>query len=143
VKYGTTPLLTIVFLLALSGSIFAQGVQADPSPALPSGFLGPDLIAWSQMQTPRPVPQPLPPDQRPGAQEQPSAETFAGTIIKIKSSYSLRLAGGITYRLNDQDSDRNNVKQYEGQQVAVLGNLSPDRSGLRIVAIRLASLELR
>lgn len=128
----------IVFLLALSGSIFAQGVQAEPSPALPSGVLGSDLIAWSQVQTPRPVPLPLPLGQRPVAQ-QLSAETFVGTIIKTDSSYSLRVAGGKTYQLDDQDSDRNNVRQYQGKQVAVLGNLVGNCSGLRIVAIRLAS----
>ena len=89
-------LVTMGFLLILCASMCAQGVQPEPAPALPSGVLGPDLIAWSQMQTPRPVPQPLPPDQNPRAQQQATAEVFAGMIVKIDARYVLKMQSGIT-----------------------------------------------
>lgn len=132
-------LVTAGVLLILAGSMFAQGVQSEPAPALPSSVLGPDLIAWSQMQTPRPVPQPLPPDQNPGASQQPTAETFTGTIIRVETSYVLKLASGLTYRLDDQTDDRNDRRQYEGKQVRLIGSLDADRNRIHILSIKLVS----
>ncbi len=134
-KQKASVIATTGFLLILCGSMFAQGVQAEPAPALPSGVLGPDLIAWSQMQTPRPVPQPLPPDQNPRAQQQPTAETFAGTIVKVGASYFLKVRDVITYRLDDQGQSR----QYEGKQVRLLGNLNANRNSLQVVSIQQSS----
>jgi hypothetical protein len=127
-------LVTMGFLLILCASMCAQGVQPEPAPALPSGVLGPDLIAWSQMQTPRPVPQPLPPDQNPRAQPQATAEVFAGMIVKIDARYVLKMQSGITYRL-----DRANVGQYEGKQVRLAGNLDANRNQLHVITIELVS----
>jgi hypothetical protein len=135
VKQKASVIATTGFLLILCGSMFAQGVQAEPAPVLPSGVLGPDLIAWSQMQTPRPVPQPLPPDQNPRAQQQPTAETFAGTIVKVGASYFLKVRDVITYRLDDQGQSR----QYEGKQVRLLGNLNANRNSLQVVSIQQSS----
>ncbi|MGA7635017.1 MAG: DUF5818 domain-containing protein, partial [Terriglobales bacterium] len=104
------------------------------APALPSGVLGPDLIAWSQMQTPRPVPQPLPPDQNPRAQQQATAEVFAGMIVKIDASYVLKMQGGITYRL-----DQANMGRYEGKQVRLAGSLDANRNQLHVITIELVS----
>lgn len=127
-------LVTMGFLLILCASMCAQGVQPEPAPALPSGVLGPDLIAWSQMQTPRPVPQPLPPDQNPRAQQQATAEVFAGMIVKIDARYVLKMQGGITYRL-----DQANVGQYEGKQVRLAGSLDAKRIQLHVITIELVS----
>ncbi len=127
-------LVTMGFLLILCASMCAQGVQPEPAPALPSGVLGPDLIAWSQMQTPRPVPQPLPPDQNPRAQQQATAEVFAGMIVKIDARYVLKMQGGITYRL-----DQANMGQYEGKQVRLAGSLDANRNQLHVITIELVS----
>jgi hypothetical protein len=127
-------LVTMGFLLILCASMCAQGVQPEPAPALPSGVLGPDLIAWSQMQTPRPVPQPLPPDQNPRAQQQATAEVFAGMIVKIDARYVLKMQSGITYRL-----DQANMGQYEGKQVRLAGNLDANRNQLHVITIELVS----
>ncbi len=141
-KQKATILATAAFLLIMAGSMLAQGVQSEPAPALPSSVLGPDLIAWSQMQTPRPVPQPLPPDQNPRAPQQPT-ETFAGTIMKVDASYVLKLASGLTYRLdyqnNDQTDERNNARQYEGRHVRLTGNLDANRSTIHVLGIQLIS----
>lgn len=130
-------------LLILVGSMFAQGVQSEPAPVLPSGVLGPDLIAWSQMQTPRPMPQPLPPDQNPRAPQQPTAETFTGTIVKVDATYVLKSTSGVTYRLIRQNDDRNddqdNGRQYEGKRVRLVGILDANRNSIHILSIQLIS----
>jgi hypothetical protein len=55
--------LGLLFGLTLLPS--AQEVQSRPTPAIPFEILGPQLIAWSQMQKPQPIPQPLPGSDRP------------------------------------------------------------------------------
>jgi hypothetical protein len=134
-------LAAIAFLLILPSSTFAQGVQSETAPVLPAGVLGTDLIAWSQMQTPRPVPQPLPPDQNPRTEQQATAEIFAGTIAKVGASYILKANGGATYRLNEQelgdhDGDQHNAKKYDGKQVRLFGYLDANHNHLHIVSIQ-------
>lgn len=136
VKQKRSMLVTTGLLLILAGSMFAQSVQSEPAPALPSSVLGPDLIAWSQMQTPHPMPQPLPPDQNPRAPQQPTAETFAGTIMKIDANYVLKLASGLAYRLDDRTDDQDNARQYEGKQVRLSGSLDANRNSIRILSIQ-------
>src|SRR5271170_1543788 len=93
VRRETSSLTTIVFLLVTFPLMFAQDPQTQPSPALPADILGPQLIAWSQLQKPQPVPQPLPPPDRPvqpqaqqptnptaQQEQQQVAPTFMGTI---------------------------------------------------------------
>jgi hypothetical protein len=127
---------TIGSLLILSGCIFAQGIQSEPAPALPSTVLGSDLILWSQMQTP----QPLPPDHNRGAQQEPTAEIFEGTITTDGATYILKVNNGATYRLSDQDfGDQNNVKKYDGKRVRLIGSLDTNCNCLRVVSIQLVS----
>jgi hypothetical protein len=135
VKQKTSVPLTAGLLLILACPMFAQGVQSEPAPVLPSGVLGPDLIAWSQMQAPRPVPQPLPPDQNPRAPQPPTTATFVGTIVKVDASYVLKLTSGLTYRLDDQSDDQNNGRQYEGKQVRLIGSPNANRNSIRILSI--------
>src|SRR5580698_10800217 len=100
VRRETSSLTTLVFLLATFPLTFAQDPQTQPSPALPADILGPQLIAWSQLQKPQPVPQPLPPPDRPiqhpdsqsanppaQQEQQPVAPTFMGTIVKDGTRY--------------------------------------------------------
>jgi len=139
VKQTKTMLLTAGLLLILASPLFAQGVQSEPAPALPSSVLGPDLIAWTQMQTPRPVPQPIPTDQNPPAPQQSTSETFAGTIMKVDASYALKLASGLTYRLDDQNEDqkgdRNSARQFEEKHVRLTGSLDANRNSIHILSI--------
>lgn len=147
-------ILTTAGFLLLSVSVFGQGTPIQPSPALPADQLGPQLVAWSQAQKPRPVPQPLPPPDRPEqqpeqqpdqqppgqpangqVQQQPTAQTFTGTILKDGSKWILKDSSGTTYQLDDQ----NNAKQYEGKQVKVVGNLEAKTNTLHIVSIQLIS----
>jgi hypothetical protein len=150
-KRATILLIALVFLSAASPLVFTQD---QPSSALPPDILGPQLIAWSQLQKPRPMPQPLPPpdqpaqqadqqpEQRPSQppdpdtqQQQPTPQIFTGTIVKDGPKYVLKVADNSTYQLDDQER----VKQYEGKRVKVSGTLDANVKILRIISIELIS----
>ncbi|MGD0267452.1 MAG: DUF5818 domain-containing protein [Candidatus Sulfotelmatobacter sp.] len=143
-----------VFLLGAVASICAQNLPSRPSPTPPSDILGPQLIAWSQMQKPEPVPQPLPPPDKPVQQpapttnqqpappaksqvqpRPPAAQTFTGTVVKDAGRYILKVSGTTVYQLDDQDK----AKQYEGKQVKIEGTLDANGNSLHITSIELLS----
>jgi Protein of unknown function (DUF5818) len=144
-------LATTGLLLVLAAALFGQEPQIQPSPTLPAGILGPQLIVWSQAQRPQPVPQPLPPPDRPieqpdqqaagqppnppAQQQQPGAQTFTGTVAKDGDAYILKVSTNGTYQLDDQDR----AKQYEGKQVKVAGTLDTNGHSLHIISIELIS----
>jgi hypothetical protein len=130
---------------------FTQDPRSQPSPALPSDILGPQLIVWSQAQKPQPVPQPLraadrpDPDQRPDQpnpadnpptqQQQPTAQKFTGTIVKNSGVYSLKASSNNAYQLDDQER----AMQYEGKQVIIGGTLGANGRSLHVIDIALLS----
>jgi hypothetical protein len=59
-KRETGFILIIGFFTAIASPVFAQDNQNRPSPVQPSSILGPQLIVWSEMQKPEPIPQPVP-----------------------------------------------------------------------------------
>jgi hypothetical protein len=146
VKRETSPFATLVFLV-VTLPMLGQDPQARLSPALPSEILGPQLIAWSQLQKPQPVPQPLPPPDRPIHQpdqqaanqpaqhEQPAAPTFMGTIIKNGARYVLKVSSNNAYQLDDQ----HRAEQYEGKQVKITGTPDADGKSIHIMGIELFS----
>jgi hypothetical protein len=152
-KRRTSLLATLLFLSVTLPLTFAQNLKSEPSPVLPSDILGPQLIAWSQVQKPQPVPQPLPPpdraaqsaqptDQQPvqsanalAPPQPPAAQTFTGTIVKDGSTYVLRVSGESVYHLDDQER----AKQYEGKQVKIAGTLDANGNSLHITSIELLS----
>ena len=146
-KRETGPLGILVFSLTTLPLVFAQDPQIQRSPALPPDILGPQLIAWSQLQKPQPVLQPLPPPDRPiqqpdlqlansaAKQEQPTAPAFVGTITKDGARYVLKVSSHSAYQLDDQDR----AKQYEGKQVKIAGTLDADGKSLHITGIELVS----
>jgi hypothetical protein len=147
VKRETSPLATLVFLLVTLPLMFAQDPQTQPGPAFPSDILGPQLIAWSQLQEPQPASQPLPPPDRPiqqsdqptpnppAQQQQPVAPTSVGSIIKDGSRYVLKVSGNSLYQLNDQER----ANPYEGNQVTIVVSLDADGKILHITSIELIS----
>lgn len=55
----TSLFLTLGFLSAIAPPIFAQDLQGQPDPVPPSNIIvGPQLIAWSELQKPQPVERP-------------------------------------------------------------------------------------
>ncbi|HWW13382.1 MAG TPA: DUF5818 domain-containing protein [Candidatus Dormibacteraeota bacterium] len=148
-KRETSLLAALLFLPGSVTLMIAQGVPSQASPVLPSDILGPQLIAWSQLQKPQPVPQPLPPPERPipqtGQQAQPAnppaqpqppaAQTFTGTIVKDGSRYVLKVSSNSAYQLDDQEK----AKQYEGKQVKISGTPDANGNSLHILSIELVS----
>ncbi len=153
-------LVTLAFLLVLAQAGFAQNPSTPPD-----SNLGGQLIAWSERQNPQPMPQPRPdpaplpeeqqqqqpdrqqpdrqqPDrQQPGqpanadAQQQSSAQTMTGTIVKEDGRYVLKASDNKTYQIDDQEK----AKQFEGKQVKIVGSLDMSTSTIRIQSIEPAS----
>jgi hypothetical protein len=133
-------------LVALSPFVCAQDALKQPSPLPPAEVLGPPLVAWSVLQKPRPIPEPLPPPDNRSNQsqagqpadsqpQQPSAQTFTGTIAKASGKYVLKVSESIAYQIDDQDKART----YEGKQVKIAGNLDAKNNVLHVTSIELVS----
>ena len=148
----TTTLLA-GFLLALFPLAFGQ--EPQPAPQTPEdAFVMQQPIAWTRMQKPQPAPQPLPPRDtptpEPGQQDQqgkqpadpqtpseptPMNQSFTGKIVKDGDKYVLKVATNTTYELQDQGD----VKQYENQNVRVVGKLDTGTNTILVVKIELLS----
>ena len=136
-------LLTIAAVVLFSPAVWAQSSNPGPvNPDLPGDILGPQLVAWSQMQTPHPVPQPLPPEQpdpqqKPtptdpqGKQAQPASQSFTGTIVKEGGEYVLKSSDNTVYQIDDQET----AKSYEGKRVKISGRLDAKTNMLHILTI--------
>jgi Protein of unknown function (DUF5818) len=154
-----TMLVTVALLF--SGVSLAQELAPRPAPRTGDAILGPQLIAWSEMQKPhvpqRPQPVPVPdsnadkqagptedtpkqqpaPDTKAPAQEKqgPAAQTLSGTVIKLGNKYVLKTTDKQTYELDDQDK----VREYEGKQVRIVGSLDRTTNTIHITSIELIS----
>jgi hypothetical protein len=147
VKRETSSAAILVFLLVSLPLVLAQDPRTQPSFVFPSGSLGVQLIAWSQLQKPQPAPQPLPPPDRPipqpgqqqpnpPAQRQPPAAlTLMGTVVKDGTRCVLKVSSSSAYQLDDQGK----AEQYEGKQVRIAGSLDADGKVLHIASIELVS----
>lgn len=141
--------------LVLVVTPFAFGQEAQPAPVFPADALAAQqLIAWSRLQKPQPAPQPLPPRDTPvpapdpqpdqqakqpadpqSPQQEPATQSFTGKIIKDGGKYVLKVASNATYQLDEQGD----VKQYENQNVKVIGSLNIGTNTIRVVKIELLS----
>ena len=110
-----------------------------------------ELIAWTWMQKPQPTPQPIPPPdkgipqpdqqteqpsspQQHQEESQPQSQTFTGKIVKDGDKYVLK-SSGATYQLSGQS----NVKQFEDQDVKIIGTLDAGSNTIRVTKIELMS----
>jgi hypothetical protein len=137
--------LLVGLLLGVTPFLAGQEPQNQPAAQnVDDVLVSQDLIAWTRMQKPQPAPQPMPPQEKgvpePGQQAAPPAdspsqdqaptESFTGKIVKDAGTYILKV-GKNTYQLDEQS----NVKQYENQDVRVLGHLDSSSNTIRIVKI--------
>jgi hypothetical protein len=146
-------LATLVLCLALIHMARAQNAQ---KPKHPNPQNGTELIAWTQMQEPRPMTSPDPvaaPDQQttpapdtqqkdepaPGPQDgtqmEPAAQSFSGTVMKVDGKYVLKSTGTTTYQLDAQEL----AKRFAGQQVQVTGNLIAGSNMIKVQDIKAAA----
>jgi hypothetical protein len=112
--------LGILGWLLMAGIAVAQ--DDGPSPLFTS-----DLVAWSSMSAPQPLP------QTDGAQGSdtstgPSTNRFSGTILRQGQDYFLHVSSSTSYQLDHPEVAR----LYEGTQVVVLGALDPEGKQIRI-----------
>jgi hypothetical protein len=162
-KRWTSPIIFLLF----AGSELAQ--QSSPQPSPPKSDLSPSesspgsqLIAWSDMQKPRPVaqdPQPVPPpESRSGQSQSPqptptqdqsqtpnqqalepapnqAAQSLTGTIMKAAGKFVLQTADSTAYILDDQEK----AKPYEGKRVRVTGTFDRPTGILHMSSIELLS----
>ncbi len=134
----------LLFPLVCSAFVLAQDRRNDPGP-VPSDVLGPQLIAWSQLQQPQPVQQPDQPlsqanrqsEQVPSPQpaQPPAAQTLTGTIVKDFGRFILKVSSSTAYGLDDQARAR----KYEGKQVKIAGIFDAKGNSFHIIDIQLIS----
>lgn len=138
----------IVILLLSSAvvNVRAQGTAADSPKGKTDELLTSDLIAWTDMQSPQPMPSTTQQAQRapdipqanqlggpeiPTQDAQPTAQTFNGSISKEDGCYVLKVSHTTSYQLDNQEQAR----QYEGQRVTVMGALDSRRNLIRVQRI--------
>lgn len=145
-----TKLLGIVICAMGSFACAQQSNPQTPEDALTTR----ELIAWSQLQNPRPAPQPLPPTETPVPQpEQPRdqqakppadthkqqepAQWISGKVVKDGNRFLLQLAGNrnSSYQL-DAEGD---LAGYESRNVRIFGPINTDLMTIRAVSIELLS----
>ena len=161
------PQMALMVFMAFFVAAFAaaQMPPVNPAPGQNDGIIGPQLIAWSALQKPEPVPQkpqPIPgpdqaqpssqdqsprqsaqPDQstQPNAQQtdpetqQTPSQSVSGTIAKVSNKYVLQTADSVTYQLDDQSA----AGQYVGKHVKVTGTLDRATGVIRVRSIELLS----
>jgi hypothetical protein len=142
------------FLLAVTPLAFGQEPQLTPQYP-EDAFTSQQLIAWSRLQKPQPAPQPLPPRDTPIPQpdqqsqqmkpptdpqnQRPANQSFMGKIVKDRARYVLKVTSNNAYQLDAQDLKQQELKQYEGQDVKVIGNLDTASNTIHVVKIELLS----
>lgn len=138
-------LATLVLCLALIHMARAQNSQ---KPKHPSPENGTELIAWTQLQEPRPIPSAdgltVPGRRTDGITPvigmtndfsiQP-VQSFSGAVISADGEYLLKMADGVNYYLDDQELG----KEFEGKDVRVTGNLIPGSDLIKVRDIKAAS----
>ena len=143
--YRTTNLLAgLVF--AIAPLALAQQVAA---PQVPEDALQPrELIAWSSLQRPQPVPQPMPspdsavpePGQPRDQQVQPPADpnleqaplqSFSGVVVNCEGHYALATTEG-TFKLDAPAQ----IDTFTNRNVTITGVLDRENNSIRIAAIQ-------
>jgi hypothetical protein len=123
-------------LILAVAPMLGQDLLTQPAPA--SDIVGPQLIAWSQLQKPQPVSpmisQSAQSSQREESQSNP-AQTLTGTVVKDGGQYVLKVSDSTAYRLDDQEK----AKQYEGKQVKIAGTLDAAGNTFHVTSIELIS----
>ena len=139
----------IAFLLLLAPGAFPQ--QSKPQTP-EDAYTSRDLIAWSQLQTPQPTPQPLPPRDRslpqpeqppdqqaklpadPQSQQEP-AQSYAGEIIRDGNRFVLQMQDRRIYQLEADEA----LEAYENHSVKVVGNIHTQLKSIRVLKIEPSS----
>ena len=140
---STYKLLGLILFLAIAPLGFSQDRSAQPCPEVVPGTVGCQLVAWSHLQNPVPLPNPesKPDQQQPEqsqstqAQPQSAMQKITGIIVRMGDKYVLKAGGTTTYQLDDQER----AKRYQDQQVTVVGTLDTASNTIHVESIQLPS----
>jgi hypothetical protein len=145
-KRETISLIGLSLFLAIAPSGLAQEGSPKACSDVTPETLTCELIAWSHLQEPVPLPEPdakpVPPsDQHAGsspnshAQPQTSTRSITGIIVREGEKCVLKKGDNTTYQLDDQ----NKAQQFQNKQVRVVGRLDAKTNSVHIESIELAS----
>jgi len=136
---STNKLLGLIIFLASVPLAFSQDGSAQPCPEVIPGTVGCQLVAWSHLQEPVPLPNPeAKPDQQPEqsqTQPQSAMQKITGIIVRVGEKFVLKAGGTTTYHLDDQER----AKRYQDQQVTVVGTLDAASNTIHVESIQLPS----
>lgn len=118
--------LVVALMFSAISPLCAQNKRSQTDPVLPPDILGPQLIVWSQLQSPQPLQQ-----TRATQQEEPASQTFTGIILRDGNTYVLKVSTKTAYPLAEQQK----AKPYEGKQVRISGILDANGENLHILSI--------
>ena len=123
------------FLLLLAASSFGQSVGMTACAKSSQQAMGCELVSWSQLQSPAPVP-PSDNNNLPARNSDAATtnKTYTGQIVSDNGTYVLKAADQ-TFQLDDQDR----AKQYDGKYVKVSGSLNSEGTVFVIKAIEVMS----
>jgi hypothetical protein len=137
--------LGLVLFLTTAPLAFSQEATPQPCPDVVPGSLGCELVLWSRLQAPVPLPEPdvkpVPPSdghspsERDQAGPKTTRQSITGTIVRQGVRCVLKLADNSTYQLDNQ----NTVKQYQDKKVKIVGTLDADNHTLHVESIEVAS----
>ena len=162
--------VSLFVLLAFSAVIAQQDGPKqdgpkDDNPLPEAQVLGPQLIAWSELQEPKPLqqspsqaptPEPRPetappqqptpstqpeqkPSQPPSASQAPDHDQHAQPAAQTFTGTISKESGTYVLKVSDTSSykldDQDQAKQYEGQRVRVFGTLESSSDLIRVQKI--------
>ena len=122
----------LIALVTLSPFSFSQHAGKRPAPDLPAEVLGPPLVAWSELQTPRPVTNSTKAQAiQVDARNEPSVSVITGTIVKDGNRYFLRQSEKISYRMDNEQT----AELYEGKSVRIEGMVDTQNHMVHVTRI--------
>lgn len=143
-KRQTNSLGLALFLVTVPWAL-SQEVTPQPCPDVVPGSLGCELVLWSRLQSPVPLPEPdakpVPPPDGHSPSESPQAgpktirQSITGIIVRQGLRCVLKAADNSTYQLDDQ----NRAKQYQDKKVKIVGTLDADNDILHVESIQVVS----
>jgi hypothetical protein len=146
-KQPASTLLSIFWLATATLSFSQNPAARQPCPDVTADALGCELIAWSQLQAPVPLPdadhqadQQLE-QARPEAAPAPESnarhdqllQTVTGVVVRNDGRYSLQRRPEATLLLLCDDPRR--LQYYEGRQVQINGRVDAELQTLQVAGV--------
>jgi hypothetical protein len=123
-----------VFWLATATLSWSQSQpDREPCPDVTADTLGCELIAWSGLQRPVPLPDAAYPSDRQAKEQadEESRQTIPGVITKSAGQYCLRVSSEVAFVLDQQ----NIGESYEGRRVTITGIIDARTKRLHIESV--------